>query len=118
MPSELTVCGQTAPEIAEAEAGNVFQWLKSGEAVLVDVRETDEYASEHISGSILSPLSMFEPNLFPKFAGKRVVVVCAVGKRSAAAAKQLSKVGYGEVINLTGGLRAWKDAGCPTLVAA
>jgi len=116
--SELPTCGQTVPEIAEAEAGNVFQWLKSGEVVLVDVRETDEYATEHISGSILSPLSMFEPNLFPKFSGKRVVVVCAVGKRSAAAAKQLTKVGYGEVINLTGGLQAWKDAGCPTSVAA
>lgn len=116
--SELAICGQTAPVIDEAEAGSVFQWLKSGEAVLIDVRETDEYASEHISGSILSPLSMFEPDLFPKFGGKRVVMICAIGKRSAAAAKQLTKVGYGDVINLTGGMKAWKDAGCPTSVAA
>jgi len=115
---ELTIFGQASPEIDEAEAGRVFQWLKSGEAVLIDVRETDEYASEHISGSILSPLSMFEPDLFPKFVGKRVVMICAIGKRSAAAAKQLTKVGYGDVTNLTGGLQAWKDAGCPTSVAA
>ena len=115
--SKTAVCRQTEPGVGEAEAKSVFQWLKSGEAVLVDVRETDEYASEHISGSILSPLSMFEPEVFPKFTGKRVVMVCAIGKRSWAAAKQLTKVGYGDVINLTGGLQAWKNAGCPTSVA-
>ncbi len=113
-----TSVDQAVNTIAEANATSVFQWLTSGEAVLVDVRETEEYASEHIAGSILSPLSMFEPDLFPAFAGKRVVMLCAIGKRSAAAAKQLAKVGYGDVINLTGGLQAWKDAGCPTSVAA
>jgi len=112
--SEPGAFEQTEPEIAEAKAESVFRWLQNGEAVLVDVRETEEYAGEHISGSILSPLSMFEPDLFPKFSEKRVVMVCAIGKRSAAAAKQLAKAGYGDVINMTGGLQAWKNAGCPT----
>ena len=113
-PSNAGVGERTDIKVDEATATSVFQWLKSGEAVLVDVRETEEYASEHVSGSILSPLSMFDADLFPKFGGKRVVMLCAIGKRSAAAAKQLVKVGYGDVVNLTGGLEAWKQAGCPT----
>jgi rhodanese-related sulfurtransferase len=105
-------------EIPEIDAKTVFKWLESGRAVLVDVRETDEYEMEHVSGSLLSPLSMFEPELFPAFPEKHVVLFCAIGKRSAAAAKQLKKAGYDDVANLTGGLQAWKEAGCPTLLAA
>lgn len=105
-------------EIPEADAQSVWRWVRSGDAVLVDVRETNEYDEEHIPGSVLSPLSMFEPDLFPAFSGKRVVVICAVGKRSAAAARQLINSGHGQVVNLTGGLAAWKDAGCPTSPAA
>jgi rhodanese-related sulfurtransferase len=117
--SNETISPVTAEtEIPEADAASVFQWLKSGDAVLVDVREIEEYASEHVSGSLLSPLSMFEPDSFPSFDGKRVVLLCAIGKRSAAAAKQLAKIGYTDVINLTGGLEAWKIAGCPTSQAA
>ena len=119
MDTSINAAGGEPAEIKvdEVSAASVLQWLKYGEAVLVDVRETDEYAREHVSGSILSPLSMFEPDLFPKFTGKRVVMLCAIGKRSAAAAKQLVKVGYGDVVNLTGGLEAWKQAGCPTSAA-
>ncbi len=102
-------------DIIEVDAISVLLDLASGDVVLVDVRETDEYALEHVSGSILSPLSMFEPDLFPAFPGKRVVLFCAIGKRSAAAAKQLIKTGYGQVANLTGGLKAWKEDGCPTV---
>jgi len=109
----LTI-GPQSPGISDADPLTVLQWLSAGAAVLVDVRETDEFAEDHISGAILSPLSMFEPDLFPKFTAQRVVLMCAVGKRSMAAAKQLQKAGYGDVINLSGGLNAWKDAGCPT----
>jgi len=105
-----------AVEIAEADVAAVFEWLNSGEIILVDVRETDEYAREHIPGSVLSPLSMFDADVFPAFPGKRIVFACAVGKRSAAAAKQLVKTGYGSVVNMTGGLLAWKEAGFGTEV--
>lgn len=103
-------------EIEEAEPTQVRQWLDDQEIVLVDVRETSEYEQEHIPGALLCPLSMFEAENFPKFPGRRLVVHCAVGKRSAAAAKQLIQSGYGDVTNLRGGLALWKEAGCPTEV--
>ncbi len=93
----------------------VYRWLENNEAILVDVRETSEYEQEHIPGSLLAPLSTLDPERFPRIEGKKLVLHCAVGKRSAAARIQLWKTGYRPpAINMTGGLRAWKDAGLPT----
>lgn len=103
--------------IPEVDPCQVLAWLSAGETVLVDVRETVEYEAEHIPGALLCPLSTFEAELFPKFPGKRLVIHCAVGKRSAAACKQLANAGYPDrVLNMAGGIGAWKAAGCPTEV--
>ena len=115
-----TVATAAIPEIdpdaiPEVDACLVLSWLEAGDTVLVDVRETVEYEAEHIPGALLCPLSTFEADLFPRFPGKRVVIHCAVGKRSAAACKQLRNADYpDEVLNLAGGIGAWKAAGCPT----
>ncbi len=101
-------------DVPEADALTVRGWLKAGEIVLVDVRETAEYEQEHIPGSVLCPLSVFDAELFPEIPEKIVVLHCAIGKRSAAAAKQLINSGHARVINLQGGIKAWKEAGCPT----
>jgi len=112
-PAQAT--GQALAEIPEADAETVSRWLDENEAILVDVRETSEYEQEHIPGSMLVPLSVFNPDRFPRITGKTLVLHCAVGKRSAAAALQLRKAGYlPPAINLTGGIRAWKDAGLHT----
>ena len=103
--------------INEIDSCTVLAGLDAGDVVLVDVRETVEYEAEHIPGPLLCPLSTFEPELFPSFPGKRVIIHCAVGKRSAAACKQLQQAGYGQaVLNLAGGIGEWKAAGCPTEV--
>jgi len=101
-------------EVPEADALTVRGWLDAGEIVLVDVRETSEYEQEHIPGSVLCPLSVFDSDLFPEIPEKIVVLHCAIGKRSAAAAKQLIGTGHTRVINLRGGIKAWKESGCPT----
>ena len=101
-------------DVPEADALTVRRWLDAGDIMLVDVRETAEYEQEHIPGSVLLPLSVFDPDLFPKITEKDVVVHCAIGKRSAAAAKQLIGTGRTRIINLAGGIKAWKEAGCPT----
>lgn len=106
---------KTATIGEEAGVQTVYRWLENNEAVLVDVRETSEYEQEHIPGSLLVPLSAFDPERFPRIEGKKLVLHCAVGKRSAAALIQLCKTGYQPpAINMTGGIRAWKDAGLPT----
>ncbi len=104
------------PRFIEADPCTVRAWLEAGEIVLVDVRETTEYEQEHIPGSVLCPLSVFDADLFPRIPNKRLVLHCALGKRSAAAGKQLLKAGYPEITNLVGGIQAWKAAGCPTEV--
>ena len=103
-------------QVVEVEAQTVNQWLEDGEAVLLDVRETSEYEQEHIPGSLLVPLSVFDPERFPHIPGKRLVIHCAVGKRSAAAGKQLLQAGHPQVHNLYGGILAWKEAGLATEV--
>ena len=101
-------------DVPEADARTVRRWLEAGEIVLVDVRETSEYEQEHIPGSVLCPLSVFDSDLFPKIPDKMVVLHCAIGKRSAAAAKQLLGTGHTRIVNLEGGIKAWKEAGGPT----
>ena len=50
----------TQMELREAEPGTVKAWLESDQAVLIDIREPDEYAREHIPGAQLVPLSGFD----------------------------------------------------------
>ena len=101
----------TLSEPLEADAAQVRHWLDDGEAILVDVREVSEFENERIPGALLMPLSFFEAEAFPRIPGMKVVLHCAIGKRSAAAGKQLLKAGFSEAISLKGGLAAWKEAG-------
>ncbi len=101
-------------QITEVSPTEVQAWLEHGEVLLVDVRETSEYDAEYISGAMLLPLSTLDPNFFPVLAGRRVVLHCAIGKRSEAAAKMLLKAGHTEVSHMAGGLNAWKDLGLET----
>jgi len=100
--------------IVEAEPETVAKWMASGDALLIDVRETSEYEQEHIPGSMLVPLSALDPDSFPRITIKKLVLHCAIGKRSAAAAKQLIQAGHTPPINMKGGLKAWREAGLET----
>lgn len=104
----------------EAQPREVQQWLRDGEALLVDVREPDEHAREHIAGARLVPLSRFDPRraadgLQP---GQRLVLHCRGGRRSADAARMaapLCEAGV-RVISLAGGIEAWKRENLPVEV--
>ncbi len=101
--------------LIELEPEAVKAMLEAGEAVLVDVREDDEYAEAHIEGSVLSPMSDFEVETWPSFPGRKVIISCLGGVRSAAVARKLIASGQGWAIHLKGGLNAWRDAGLPTV---
>ncbi len=102
------------PEVISVDARTVRQWLDDDQAVLVDVRETSEFDQEHIPGALLQPMSVFDPELFPTVPGKKVVLHCAVGKRSEAAGKMLLNEGHENVMHMTGGIKAWNEAGFET----
>lgn len=90
------------------------QRLAASDVLLVDVREADEFAREHIAGAASMPLSTFDVARLPH--DRRIIVSCASGRRSRQAAEQLDTAGFSNIANLQGGLAAWKLAGLPTSV--
>jgi rhodanese-related sulfurtransferase len=85
------------------------------DALVLDIRETSEWAVNHIAGSRHITLSQLEKRLseIDKFKARPVIVCCASGHRSSAACSQLKKGGFEKVFSLAGGLTAWTDAGLP-----
>lgn len=100
--------GASTPDASLIDPGTLRQWMEQGTAVVVDVREPEEFAREHIAGARLVPLSRFDPGAVP--VGKTVVLHCKSGRRSAEAAARLGGAG---VYQLKGGIDAWKGAGLP-----
>lgn len=95
------------------------RWVDDGEAILVDVREIDEFEMERIPGSLLAPKSSFDAARFPRAPGKKVVLVCLVGRRSVEVGAWLKAAGYPEpAYSLDGGILGWSAAGMPTFEAA
>jgi sulfur dioxygenase len=102
-PIQLSSVG--VPEIT----ADALKQLQASDALLVDVREQDEYRGElgHIPGSILVPLSTLETaaNAWPK--DRSVVLICRSGGRSGKAALQLAAAGFKRVASLHGGMLDW-----------
>ncbi len=94
------------------QAKTLKQWLDAQEAVLVDVREPEEFAEERIPGSILQPLAKVSLNNLPDITNKKLVMHCKGGVRSEfACEKLLAENPKLEVYNLEGGILAWKQHG-------
>ncbi|MCT2399946.1 rhodanese-like domain-containing protein [Novosphingobium mangrovi (ex Huang et al. 2023)] len=107
------VFGFGKPRHQEISAEQLDSMLRSGEALVVDVREADEFANGHIPGAINMPLSTFQPSKLPHPEGKKLVLNCLGGKRSGMA---LDKCGIAQAevdTHLAGGFGAWKAARLP-----
>ncbi len=101
------------PEVSPAEAAE----LVAAGAILLDVREQDEWDAGHAPQA--THLAMSELNdragELPK--DIRLVCVCHVGGRSSMVADALNQAGW-QALNLTGGMRAWQAAGLPVVDSA
>ncbi|MGE3537604.1 MAG: rhodanese-like domain-containing protein [Candidatus Tectimicrobiota bacterium] len=104
----------TASTLHDVDAPTLKAWLETGEALLVDVREAAEYAGEHIPEAVLAPLSTFNASRLPREPGKKMVLHCVMGMRSAQAGQKLLDAGFTTVYNFRGGVQAWKAAGYAT----
>jgi rhodanese-related sulfurtransferase len=98
------------PEIDVTELARV----RTEGAVLIDVREPDEYDAAHVPGAQLIPLGTVPERLdeVPASAG-RVYVICAKGGRSYRAAEFYRAQGI-DAVNVAGGTTAWVEGGHPT----
>lgn len=99
--------------INELSVQELQVWANQQTIFLIDVREPAEYATGHIKGSTLMPLSQLNnyrnqiPHDLP------VVVVCRSGQRSSMAAQWLESNGWSNIYNTRGGMLAWSKAGLP-----
>lgn len=87
-------------------------------ALLLDVREPEEWAAGHIDGAVHVPMNSLPQRLTydpgPITPGRPIVVVCRVGGRSAQVTAWLNHQGY-DAVNLEGGMLAWSGAGRPMI---
>jgi rhodanese-related sulfurtransferase len=91
-------------------------YLKAGHApVLLDVREPWEWEVCHLPGSVLVPMGELPARLAELDAAQETVVICHHGVRSYHAARYLETAGFGNVINLSGGVAAWADEVDPAM---
>lgn len=82
-------------------------------ALLLDVREPDEYAAVHAVNAKLIPLGEVGTRLkeIEAYKDKPVAVICRSGRRSAQAVSLLKESGFTQVVNVEGGTQAWVQAG-------
>lgn len=85
--------------------------LDAGEAILIDIRERDEHAREHIAEAQLAPLSSFDAKALGGDRGKTAIFHCKSGMRTRTNAERLSACGFADAYFLDGGIEAWKAAG-------
>ena len=118
----MQLIGEALAEVASISVDEALALVDGGDAVFVDVRERAEHDAGAIAGAVAAPRGFLEFVADPTSpmhnaalsSGKRLVIYCASGGRSALAAKTLQDMGYSEVANLTGGFQAWTEAGGPT----
>ena len=118
----MQLIGEALAEVASISVDEALGLAGGEDTVFVDVRERAEHAAGAITGAVAAPRGFLEfiadpasPMHNPALsAGKRLVIYCASGGRSALATKTLQDMGYAEVANLTGGFQAWTESGGPT----
>ena len=103
----------TMESVTPQEAAALFNEQKT---VIVDVREDNEWAAQHIDGAIHIPLGQLADRLseLAPYKNSSIVTQCRSGKRSASALEILKLSGFKKVYNMDGGIQAWEKAGLPT----
>lgn len=104
--------GSSASELGAVDA--TFK-INREDALVVDVRTTDEFVRGHIPNARNIPLVDLEKRVgeISAQADRPVILCCATGARSSAAISTLKKAGIEKAFSLAGGLQAWERAGQP-----
>src|SRR5438067_10609810 len=90
--------------------------LSSGDAIVVDVRDKEEWDEGHIPGATHMSRGTIELDIEEKVPDPNAMIICHCGGggRGALATESLQKMGYKNARNMSGGFKAWKAAGLPT----
>ncbi len=89
--------------------------MNNDNTLVIDVREPNEYAKEHIENARHIPLSKLDEHIFELEAFKQapLIITCQSGTHSPIASKKLTKQGFEQVYVMKGGMLAWMDAKLP-----
>jgi rhodanese-related sulfurtransferase len=101
--------------MSECTVLTLSEKLKNEDLHLIDVRGYAEFAGGRVAGARLFPLGELEKRCAELDREKTIYVICRTGNRSAQAQKKLNALGFTDVINVAGGLEAWKKAGLPVV---
>lgn len=99
--------------MSECSVIGLSEQLENGNVFLVDVRERVEFAGGRVRGAKLLPLNELEQRHSELDHSKPVYLMCRTGRRSAEAQRKLQALGFSNVVNVTGGIEAWKKAKLP-----
>lgn len=100
---------------ADITPQEAVQLINHDDALVIDVRESNELTGGKIAGAKHIPMSNFSKRVdeLDKFKNRKALVYCRSGQRSIGACKQLKARGFEEVANLKGGIAAWESANLP-----
>jgi rhodanese-related sulfurtransferase len=100
------------PWLTPAQATHL---INREDAMVIDVREANEFATGHVLGAKNVPAARMETAgaEFVKKKDRPVIVYCDGSDRSSKALAALKKQGFTRAANLSGGIKAWQDAGLP-----
>ncbi len=114
-PSSALAAAQNiqADSVSPQEAATL---VSQKQAVIVDVREDDEWQAQHIPDALHIPLGQLNNRLaeLDPYKQTRIITQCQKGGRSKKALEALKAAGFSNVYNLDGGLAAWDKAGLKT----
>lgn len=102
-------------EITVQEAQELLERFQGDEAVLIDVREDNEWNEAHAAAAIHLGKGIIERDIESTVPDKstELILYCGGGYRSALAADVLQNMGYTNVWSMAGGWKAWKESGAP-----
>lgn len=111
----LEIVNDAKSRIKETDVAGALEMIANG-AVLIDVREDNEFKDGHATGAVHLGRGIIERDIVHENPDKdtKLVLYCGGGFRSALAADNLQKMGYTNVWSMDGGWKAWKDSGAPT----
>ena len=102
------------PQIPEVDVAEGRRRVGAG-AVLLDVREADEWRAGHAEGAQWIPMGELAGRRSEIPAGRDVVVICRSGARSGRVTEALVQAGH-DAVNLAGGMQAWAAEGLPVVI--
>ena len=102
--------------ITEISVAAAKQQAEAGAAILIDVREEEDWKEDHAHGAKHLSRGVIELEIEDEIPDptKPIICYCGGGSRSALVAESLQKMGYENVRSVAGGFRAWKEAGSPS----